>query len=123
MCSPLQLDRDSDGKLLVLLATIGTTIPAAVAGISFSMVYMEPPRSFNLGVHSLVSLVLQRNVLLVMVGELGDCKGIVDSMREPHQDTRFCHLKLSVYTVNGGVVQFTMGYNEVNLLSKHPQPH
>ena len=39
----LQLEGDSDGKLLVLPASIGSAIPAAVAGISFTMVYIEPP--------------------------------------------------------------------------------
>ena len=39
----LQLEGDSDGKLLVLPAAIGSAILAAVAGISFTMVYIEPP--------------------------------------------------------------------------------
>ena len=92
----LQLEGDSDGKLLVLPAAIGSAIPAAVAGISFTMVYIEPPGGFTLGIHALVSTVLQRGVLVVVAGEPGDCRGIVDSLREQHQDTGFCAIKLSV---------------------------
>ena len=54
----LQLEGDSDGKLLVLPAAIGSAIPAAVAGISFTMVCIEPPHGFTLGIHALVSTVL-----------------------------------------------------------------
>ena len=113
---------DSDGKLLVLPAAIGSAIPAAVAGISFTMVYIEPPRGFTLGIHALVSTMLQRGVLVVVAGEPGDCRGIVDSLREQHQDTGFCAIKLSVYHLNKKSPQFTMGCTEVNLLSKHPLP-
>ena len=118
----LQLEGDSDGKLLVLPAAIGSAIPAAVAGISFTMVYIEPPRGFTLGIHALVSTVVQRGVLVVVAGEPGDCRGIVDSLREQHQDTGVCAIKLSVYHLNKKSPQFTMGCTEVNLLSKHPLP-
>ena len=118
----LQLEGHSDGKLLVLPAAIGSAIPAAVAGISFTMVYIEPPCSFTLGIHALVSTMLQRGVLVVVAGEPGDCRGIVDSLREQHQDTGFCAIKLSVYHLNKKSPQFTMGCTEVNLLSKHPLP-
>ena len=118
----LQLEGDSDGKLLVLPAAIGSAIPVAVAGISFTMVYVEPARGFTLGIHALVSTVLQRGVLVVVAAEPGDCRGIVDSLREQHQDTGFCAIKLSVYHLNKKSPQFTMGCTEVNLLSKHPLP-
>ena len=76
----LQLEGDSDRKLLVLPAAISSAIPAALAGISFTMVYIEPPRGFPLCIQALVSTVLQPC----------DCCGIVDSLREQHQDTGFC---------------------------------
>ena len=87
-------------KTTVLPAAIGSSIPGAVAGISFTMVYIEPPRGFTLGIRALVSTVLQRGVLVVVAGEPGDCHGIVDSLREQHQDTGFCAIKLSVYHLN-----------------------
>ena len=96
--------------------------PSSSGWYLFPMVYIEPPRPFTLGIHALVSTVLQRGVLVVVAGEPGDCRGIVDSLRERHQDTGFCAIKLSVYHLNKKSPQFTMGCTEVNLLSKHPLP-
>ena len=69
----LQLEGDSDGKPLVLPAAIGSAIPAAVAGISFTMVYIDPPSGITPGIHALFRTVLQRGVLVVVAGDPGDC--------------------------------------------------
>ena len=106
-CCQLQLARPSQQQWLVSLLQWCT---------------LTPPRGFTLGIHALVNTVLQRGVLVVVAGEPGDCRGIVDSLREQHQDTGFCAIKLSVYHLNKKSPQFTMGCTEVNLLSKHPLP-
>ena len=91
-----------------------------MAGISFTLVYIEHPRGFNLGLHALISSVLHRNFLAVVVGKPSDCKGIVDGMGDQHQVCGFRRMKRWVYNINRSMVQFTMVYPEVNPLSKHP---
>ena len=117
----LQLEGDSDGKLLVLPAAIGSAISAAVAGISFTMVYIEPPvalpwASMHWSVQCCsVAFLLLLPVSVKIVVALSTV--FVNSTKIRGSVLLSCQ-----YHLNKKSPQFTMGCTEVNLLSKHPLP-
>ena len=96
----MQLLGNFDVTILVLPTTIGSVLPQAAARLSFIMVYIDPPppRGFVQGINALVSTILKK--MVVVAGDLGDCRGVVDNMREQHEDGGSYHIKLNVSNIH-----------------------
>ena len=72
----------SSGNLIVVDMHEGATLPSAVSCLPFVFVFIEIPGGFFAGLHTIILTLVQRDIPLVIVGEIALLKPIMNMFRE-----------------------------------------
>ena len=72
----------STGNLIVVDMHEGATLPSAVSCLPFVFVFIEIPGGFFAGLHTIILTLVQRDIPLVIVGEIALLKPIMNTFRE-----------------------------------------